>query len=230
MLRKYYGEVILQKDFILYHTSEDIYRYRADKPMLFCTFHPSEWDSINEYVIFIKLKRDVSLLFMIESFRKSYIFSSLHKFIISSNENLAKKNNNNLICFSEELKKESFDGWFTSIENKATIEVSLLNNLSLFDVINMENLRRNWRNGNYLNNKITIKNWGTKYRIYSIDLPLIFNINDKFRIFIEEYIKYNQNSNFPNEFVFQVILHNAIINYHRTYNNHLINIKWKCIL
>lgn len=227
MLRRYYGEVILKKDLIIYHTSEELFTYRDDKPMLFCTFHPSEWDGINDYVNFIKLKRDVSLLFMIESFRKTYIFSSLHKFISSPNENLAKKNDNNLICFSKELKKGLFDGWFTSIENKATIEIALLNDLNLFEVIKIEDLQRNWRNGNYLNNNITIKNWGEKYKIYTMDYPVIFNINYKFKIFIDEYIKYHKNSNFPNEFVFQVILNNSIINYHKSYNS-LINIQWKC--
>ena len=97
---------------------------------------------------------------MIDSFRKTFIFSSLHKFINSQNENLAKKNDKNLLCFSKELKKENFDGWFTSIENKATIEVALLNDLDIFELIKTEELKRNWRNGNNLNNKITIKNWG----------------------------------------------------------------------
>ena len=228
MLKKYYGEVILKKDLILYHTSEELFNYRDDKSFLFCTFHPSEWDGINDYVSFIKLKKDVNLLFMIESFRKTFIFSSLHKFITSPNENLAKKNDNNLKCFVEELRKENFDGWFSSIENKSSVEVALLNDINLFEVIKIEKLRRNWRNGNYLNNKISIKNWGFKYKIYTLDLPVIFNINERFKNFINDYIKYNENSNFPNEFILQVIFNNAIINYHKSYNNKFI-IKWKCI-
>jgi hypothetical protein len=229
MLKKYYGEVILKKDLILYHTSEELFNYKNNKSFLFCIFHPSEWDGINDYIHFIKLKKNLNLLFMIESFRKTFIFSSLHKFINSLNENLAKKNNDNLMCFSEELKKENFDGWFTSIENKATIEVALLNDKNIFEVIKTEELRKNWRNGNYLNNKISIKNWGQKYKIYTLELPIIFNINERFKERIDEYIKYNQNSNFPNEFVLQVIFNNAIINYHKSYNNNFIDIKWKCI-
>ena len=143
MLKKYYGSIILKKDIILYHTTDELFSYKQDKSFLFCKFQPSEWDGINDYVSFIKLKRDVNLLFMIESFKKTFIFSSLHKFINSINENLAKKNDNNLICFSEELKKEKFDGWFTSIENKATIEVALLNDINLFEVIKTDELRRN---------------------------------------------------------------------------------------
>lgn len=228
MLKKYYGEVILKKDIILYHTTEELFNYRDDKSFLFCTFHPSEWDGINDYVTFIRLKKDVHLLFMIETFRKTFIFSALHKFINSTNENLTKKKDNNLICFSQELKKEKFDGWLTSIENKATIEAALLNDTNLFEVIKIEELRSNWRNGNYLNNKISIKNWGQKYKIYTLEFPVIFNINERFKNHINEYIKYNQNSKFPNEFVLQVILNNAIINYHKNYNNNIIDIKWKC--
>jgi hypothetical protein len=223
MLKKYYGEVILKKDLILYHTSNELFNYRDDKSFLFCTFHPCEFDITNDYVSFIRLKIDVNLLFMIESLRKTFIFSSLHKFINSLNENLAKKNDNNLICFSEELKKENFDGWFTSIE------VALLNDNNIFEVVKTEELRRNWRNGNYLNNKISIKNWGKKYKIYTLELPVVFNINERFLNLINDYIKYNQNSNFPNEFVLQVIFNNAIINYDKSYNNKFIDIKWNCI-
>ena len=227
MLKKYYGKVILKKDLILYYTSESLFTYNHNKPMLFCTFHPSEWDGINDFVHYIILKQDINLLFMIDSIRKTYIFSSLHKFITSLNENLAKKNDNNLKCFVEELKKENFDGWFSSIENKSSVEVSLINDTNIYEIIKTEELKRNWRNGNYLNNIITIKNWGTKYKIYTIDYPVIFKLNKRFKKLIFEYIKYNKESNFPNEFVFQVILNNAIIKYHKSFND--IDIKWKCI-
>ena len=38
MLRSIYGEIIIQKGSILYHTSDDLFTYQnnIDKPMLFC--------------------------------------------------------------------------------------------------------------------------------------------------------------------------------------------------
>ena len=64
MLRQNYGEMIIKEGSILYHTSDDIFKHRK-KPMLFCTFHPSEYTGDNKYLHFIKIKRDLSLLFMI---------------------------------------------------------------------------------------------------------------------------------------------------------------------
>ena len=48
------------------------------KPMLFCTFHPSEWEGLdNDYIYFVKLLKDIKLLFMIEDFHKRRIISAL---------------------------------------------------------------------------------------------------------------------------------------------------------
>jgi hypothetical protein len=225
MLKNLYGKVILQKDSILYHTSEEIFNYKPEKPMLFCTFHPSEYDGINDYVTYIKLKKNITLLFMIENFRKTFIFSSLNKFSNHPNLNLAKKNDNNLKSYVKELKKENFDGWFTSIENKSSIEVALINDNSIFEIIKTEEFTRNWRNGNNLNNFITTKNWGKKYPICSIEYPLIFKINNKFKQLLEDYINCGLKSKFPYEHVFQVILQNAKIYYHES--NFDGKITWK---
>lgn len=216
MLKNLYGKVILQKDSILYHTSEEIFNYKPEKPMLFCTFHPSEHDGINDYITYVRLKKNVILLFMIERFRKTYIFSSLNAFTNHPNLNLAKKNDNNLKSFVKELKNESFDGWFTSIENKGGVEVALINDNSLFEIIKTEEFTRNWRNGNNLNNVIMTKNWGAKYPICSIKYPVVFKINSRFQKFIEDYINYGLKSKFPYEYVLQVILQNAQIYYHLT--------------
>ena len=225
MLKNLYGKVILQKDSILYHTSEEIFNNKLEKPMLFCTFHPSEYDGINDYVTYIKLKKNITLLFMIENFRKTFIFSSLNLFSNHSNLNLAKKNDNNLKSYVKELKKENFDGWFTSIENKGSIEVSMINDNSLFEIIKTEEFTRNWRNGNNLNNFITTKNWGKKYPICSIEYPLTFKINNKFKQLLEDYINFGLKSKFPYEHVFQVILENAKIYYHES--NFDGKITWK---
>ena len=163
---------------------------------------------------------------MIEKFKKKYIFSSLSSFINNKNENLAKKYNSNLYCFVNELKNENFDGWFTSIENKSTVEVSLINNLDLFETIKTEELRRNWRNANNLNNIITIKNWGKKYPICSIKKNIIFKLNDRYKKIIEEYIDYGLKSDFPYDNVLNIIFDNAEFYYSKYDSNY--QIKWKC--
>lgn len=216
MLKNVYGEVVIKKDSILYHTSDEIFSYMSKnkKPMLFCTFHPSEWDGMNDYVTPILIKKDISLFFMIDGFRKTQIFSALNSLVNHPSKNLSKQNDNNLKYFSEELKKEKFDGWFSSIENKNTVEVALLNNTNNFIGLETIKLRRNWRNGNNLNGEISTKNWGKKYPICTRKIPVIFNINDRFKSLIEEYIRFGKMSDFPNEYIFQVILTNAKINYH----------------
>jgi len=42
---------------------------------------------------------------------------------------------------------------------------------------------------------------------------------------IEEYIKYGLKSKYPYEYIFQIILNNAKINYHKA---KFINIDWNC--
>lgn len=110
MLKNVYGEVIIPKDSILYHTTVIDYDENKDTPFLFCTFHPSEWWNLNEFVLKVRLKRDVRLLFMIKDFRKAHIISF---------DDLRSK-----YTLQETIFDENFDGWFSSIENRTTIEVT----------------------------------------------------------------------------------------------------------
>jgi hypothetical protein len=54
---------------------------------------------------------------------------------------------------------------------------------------------------------------------------LIFNINERYKEKIKEYLDYCSKFGFINDFVFQVILGNAVINYHK-YNYEKID--WEC--
>jgi hypothetical protein len=224
-LRNVYGEMILKKGCVLYHTSDEPFSYRADKPMLFCTFHPSEWEGINEYVTRIVLKKDISLLFMVDGFKKTHIYSSLGTLIQRPENNLAKMNDNNLVCYSQKLKEEAFDGWFTSIEGKSAVEVALLNDSRIFDFIPSEELNRNWRNSNNFNNVITVKNWGEKYPLCTVRNPAVLNIHERFKPLIDSYIDYGSRSKFPNDHTFQVVLSNATVRYH---SGPIVFISWVC--
>jgi len=102
-MKRSYGEVIVKKGSILYHTSDEPFEIKDqnDKPMLFCTFHPSEWDVMNEYATFIKLKKDISLLFMIESFKKAKYFILYKNIILLFSQKYSKfqKNIHFLLIF-----------------------------------------------------------------------------------------------------------------------------------
>ena len=213
-MQDYYGVVIIKKGSILYHTSPELFKYknRKDKPLLFCTFHPSEYgaNNINSYVHSIKLKKDVSLLFMIEKIQKNLIFSSLHLFTKNEMGDFSKMNDKKLLLFSDKLKSNNFDGWFTSINNKINIEVALLNNRSLFELINSDKIDENWINSNYINNKIVQKNWGIKYPICTIKNPVIFIINERYKKQLAKHKKAEIKSKLLLDTVFHVILNNAI--------------------
>lgn len=212
MLKKVYGEMIIKKGTLLYHTSDEpfIYKSKEENPILFCTFHPFEYGMVGDFVYSVLLKKDVSLLFMVEEFKKVRIYSALSVFINHPNSNLAKRHTKELIFFSEQLKKENFDGWFSSIENKGTVEVSLINDNSLFEIVKCDI----FKNNNKINNNLG-KNWGKNYEISIIHNPVILNINERYKDMIKKYIEYVIKSDLINQYIFQIILINAEINYHK---------------
>lgn len=222
-MKRSYGKMKIKEGSILYHTSDKkfIYTDNTIKPLLFCTFHPSEYDFTNKYVHFIRLKKDISLLFMIDNIIKARIFSSLNLFTNHPNLNLAKKHNDNLLCYVKELKEDSFDGWVTSIENKMSVEVALINDNDIFEIIKTKKLERNWNNGNCNG----LKKWGEKYPICSIQNPVILKLNIRYKKMLKKYKKYEIESKYMKEYIFQVILDNAKIYYHE---GELEKIQWKC--
>ena len=77
MLKSAHGTVIIKKDTILYHATDEEFSYRPEKPLLTTIFHPSEWTGYdNEYIVKIRLKRDIEVLFWISGFKKHYILSN----------------------------------------------------------------------------------------------------------------------------------------------------------
>jgi hypothetical protein len=225
MLKSYYVNVLLKKNTILYHTTDNNFSYQYNKPFLFLTFHPSEWENLHYNVVKIILKKDINLLFMISGFKKHFIFSSINDTFLQKNYTLIFGDNNNLnymlklsnnekLDIIEKLENENFNSWFSSIENKSHIEVALINNENFYSILSFEKLTRNWRNGNNLNNILSTKNWGNKYEISTLHLPVIFALNIIYKKIIEEYIEYGLTSKYPYEYLLQVIFKNAIINYH----------------
>ena len=208
-----YGEVILKKGTILYHTSNEIFSYKPEYPMIFCTFHPSEWYYNEEYVTFISLKKDVSLFFMIDFSNNSKPYSSLPK-ITNNYIHLLKMNHTleQLLYYSNELKNNHFDGWFNSnVIDKNFIEVALINDSNIFEVLKTNKLIKDWSRQNNANNIITQKKWGTNYKIEN---DVIFNLNNRYKEHIEKYIENAINNKFHLRFTFQILLLNGKIYYH----------------
>ena len=198
MLKSTYGSLIIKKNTILYHLTDEEFSYKPDKKILYTIFHPSEWIGYDsEYVARIQLKREIEVLFFITGFRKHYVLSNQEE----------KKSPE----FLEKLQKENLDGWLASIENRSHVEVAILNDPAIFEAISFEPLRKNWRNGNCLGGIPECKNWGTLYPISSRSLPVVYF--KKYKLLIEEYIQYGLESKYPFEYVFQVILENAIIEF-----------------
>jgi hypothetical protein len=195
MLKSAYGSLIIKKNTILYHATDEEFSYKPEKKLLYTTFHPSEWIGYDkEYIVRIQLKRDIEVLFFITGFRKHYVLS-----------NQAEKKSTAFL--------KNLDGWLASIENRSHVEVAILNDPTIFEVLSFEPLRKNWRNGNCLGGIPKCKNWGTLYPISSRTIPIIFQLNEKYKRLIEEYIQYGLESKYPFEYAFQVILENANIQY-----------------
>ena len=161
----------------------------------------------NEYIVKIRLKRDIEVLFWISGFKKHYILSNQpekkYKDFIDQIKN----------SLTEQILEEKLDGWFSSIENRSHVEVAIANDPTIFEAGTSEPLHRNWRNGNCLGGNATSKNWGEAYPVSSRTLPLVFRLNPRYKPLIEEYIRYGRESTYPLEYALQVILENAIINY-----------------
>ena len=118
MLKSTYGSLIIKKDTILYHATDEEYSYKPEKKLLYTIFHPSEWVGYDsEYIVRIQLKRDIEVLFFISGFRKHYILSNQEE----------KKSAE----FLEKLGKENLDGWLASIENRSHVEVAILKRFHL---------------------------------------------------------------------------------------------------
>jgi hypothetical protein len=209
MLKITHGSVIIGKDTILYHATDEEFSYNPKKKLLYTIFHPSEWVGYDsEYIVRIRLKRDIEVLFFISGFRKHYILS-----------NQAEKKS---AAFLEKIVKENLDGWLASIENRSHVEVAILNDPTIFEVISFEPLRKNWRNGHCLGKIPECKNWGTIYPISSRTIPIILQLNEKYMLLLEEYIQYGLESKYPFEYVFQIILENAHKKYIINNINHAI--------
>lgn len=228
-LRSVYGELVLGAGTVLYHASDVPFVSRTDKSMLFTTFHPSEYEMRpREYLTRITLKRDVSLLYMIEDFVQAKILPVLDKLSGKPGQNLSKRDESNLACYATHLRRNEFDGWISTINGKTAVEVALLNQSDIFEAATPSEqvIRFDWKNVNIddTTGEYIPKSWGTNYPISVVSA--IFHLNSRLRPHIDEYIAYCM-ARVPNENTFQIILTDptTTILYH---DAHFAYLTWEC--
>ncbi len=219
MLKEKYGIMKLKKGTILYHLTDDKFRYKHEfeKPFLNCVFHPSDFYCYEKYIIFVELKKDIEILFMVKDIKNLQISSAL-KDIFNTSYCLCKLNL--YIHIANNLKIEKLDGIFSPLNNNVTVQLSLLNDLNLFKINKFEKIQPNKKG--LINHLIYPKIW--KY-IYPICDGIELQINDRYKNMIKDYIERNNNDLIKNDkkiYSFGLIMTNTnnIIKYHLyNYNN-----------
>jgi hypothetical protein len=204
-----YGKIILQKGTRLYHASMNSLCSLPEKPMVFMTYHPSEWYMNDSHVSVIELQRDVSLLFMVSLIKQMRVYSSLNNYLINES-NLAKMDYSKVKCWLPFLQKEGLDGWFSSIENKTAVEFAVINDPSILKLVECQPIQFDWKNSSYRNDQLERKNWGNLYTLSTFPVKMI--LNRRFQQQIEDYQKQIQDED-PDGTAFSLLLKNAEISY-----------------
>jgi hypothetical protein len=207
-----YGVVILPKGTRVYHISyTPLCTVSPRKPFLFTTLHPSEWLMVpNTYIATIELQRDIKLFFMISVIKRLRLFSALPNLLSTSINNAAiKQNTSKLREWLPYLQKEGFDGWFTSIESKTTIEFAIQSDSSILKIIDCSPNQLDWKNSRYTQNNTFIpKHWGSAYSISTLENPVRFILNSRFKPMIDDYQKQVAEED-PRGTAFSLLLENA---------------------
>lgn len=211
-----YGTVILPKGTKLYHISYNpLCNISPQKPFLFTTLHPSEYMMIPDtFIATIETQRDIKLLFMISAIYRLRIFSALANFYSGMTNNVAlKQNTSKLETWLPTLQQEGFDGWFTSIESKSTVECAIQSDPSLLKIVGCSPNKLDWRNLKYSKDMSIIpKQWGTTYSISSLEKPITLLLNSRFKPMLEAYQEQIAEED-PRGTVLSILLENATISY-----------------
>ena len=212
-----YGEVILPKGTVLYHTSNNKFELNSDKPMLFLTFHPSDYIKRSDnYVTKIIFNRDVRLLFMIYKIDDNMCFiSSLELIVKKTPFHNYRRHDKNLSLYINYLEEENFDGWYSPY-HRYDLEVALINTPAAFSILSSVKCDWDWSRSQTINDTYYIpKNWGVNYTISTNVFPVRLNLNIRYKEMIDKYIEYGKNKNF-NGSTLLIILNNCELAYHNS--------------
>lgn len=213
-----YGIMTIKKDSILYSVYDENFEntiYFYDNQIIYCNFHPIESNILFEKIFhaqnmnvrFIKLHKDISLLFLVEEF----INRSLHTALL----HLPIKTYPELI---ELCKKENVDGWFSSVRSGSkgfyNCEIGLLNDTNIYSIIEDTKFKRDFKIYK-IDEEIKKKDYGTLYKISFIENPIILHLHIRFKNLIEKYLIFEKESKYIESCTFQLLLKNAIITYYK---------------
>ena len=215
-MKESYRKLILPKGFILYYTSDDPL---IIKSVLSCVFHPSERES--DYIIKIKLKKDISLFFAID-FKMSDRDSSL-SIPISIVKEITKtdffienikfyKNFESL--YLPILKENNFDGLINmQILYDGQLEIRLINNPDIYD-FEIEPINKDWKREGFSYTKGVIqKIWGNNYPMF-FDENVIVILNKRYQYLIELFLQNLENKKYKFNKSLQILLKNSKIKYY----------------
>lgn len=221
-MREKYGELILPKGYIIYHSSNEPFTmefYKNDL-ILYCSFHPSEGKEL-DYITKIILKKDISLFFAIDFKIKDEsqsipicIMKEIIKtdFYIKNIKLFKDYESLNLII----LKKNNFNGLIEmGIIYDGQLRISLINNTDIYN-FETEQIKKDWkREGMNYNKTIVIqKKWGNNYPLY-FNKNIILNINKRYKYFIELFLQNIESKKYKYNKSLHILLRDIEINYYK---------------
>lgn len=225
-LRDKYGEIILKKGMILYHTSPKLFNTFENDPMLFIHFHPSDrFIQRDSYITRLRLNKDIRLLFLLQGVRGEMgLVSALGNLIKRPTQIINRRNRNNLKYINKYLKAENFDGWLTPYD-LFDVEIGLINDPDVFSVVSSTNEDDyDWRRS-YTSDKIfRPKYWGLNYPVYIKEFPVQMNIHIYYKEIIERFIETGNNDDFEGTTILILFIY-AQITYHDCERKQII---WDC--
>ena len=225
-LRDTYGEIILKKDTVLYHTSQRLFNTFENSPMLFIHFHPSDrFIHRDSYITRLRLNKDICLLFMLRSINEHLgLFSALQNLIKRPAQINNGRHPKNLIYINKYLKAENFDGWLTPYDI-FDVEVGLINDPDVFSVISSTNeYDYDWRRSNFSTTNFRPKYWGINYPVTIKEFPVQMNIHIYYKEMIERFIETGKNEEFEGTTIL-IMFNHAQINYRDSVR---VAIIWDC--
>ena len=214
-----YRELILTKGFILYYPSDKPFIIQSKFNILRCVFHPSEREL--DYVIKIKLKKDISLFFAIDfklSNRNNNSLISVPICIAAVETDFFKENikyfsdsKNMLLSIFKEKNCSGIIDMQTPYDGQ--LHIHLINDPNIYD-FEIEPINRDWKREGISKNKGVIqKNWGNNYPIL-FDKNIILNVNEHYKYFIELFLENIENRKYKFNTSLQLLLRDCQIKYY----------------
>ena len=184
LMKENYGELILQKDSVLYSSSNNFYNIIDENYNLSglhnIFFHPCEYQ-ISTRLYKITLKKDISLFFDFEFkiFQKDrFIIRSFFKRIITNYDKYK--------LILKKLKKYNYDGYIQPQYGEyEKTNIFLFDNKDVFNIENEEYIE-NWKNENILE-------YYGNYPICFVKYKPILNLNKNYQETMKLYLEFKKN-------------------------------------